>query len=128
MGDSGMGLGARGDPQAIDRIGAVGPCNAPATRNVRLTRALPLPSGTIGAAPGDATYPMDSDLSLRRLLDELQVADVARQGTPRDTPAYTEAVDRDERLVRAVWDAVGDEPVRHPGDNAGGLADEARNL
>lgn len=71
---------------------------------------------------------MNSDLPLRRLLDELQAADVVRQGTPRDTPAYTEAADRVDRLVRAVWDAVGDERVAHAADDPDGSADEAMNL
>jgi hypothetical protein len=63
---------------------------------------------------------MNHDLPLRRLLDELQAADVARQGTPRDTPAYVEAADRVDRLVRAVWQEAGDEPAIGPLDDAEG--------
>jgi hypothetical protein len=71
---------------------------------------------------------MNSDLPLRRLLDELQAADVVRQGTPRDTPAYTEAADRVERLVRAVWDAVGEERAVPAADDADASPDGATNL
>jgi len=61
---------------------------------------------------------MNHDLPLRRLLDELQAADAVRQGLPRDTPAYAEATDRVDRLVRAVWDAAGDEPATRALDDA----------
>ena len=46
---------------------------------------------------------MNQDQPLRRLLDELQTADVERQGQPRDTPAYNEAANRVDRLMKAVW-------------------------
>jgi hypothetical protein len=55
---------------------------------------------------------MNQDDPLRRLLEELQRADAARQGYPRDTPAYAEAADRVDALVRAVWEAADDEPPR----------------
>lgn len=52
---------------------------------------------------------MNHDIPLRRLLDELQAADVVRQGIPRDTPAYAQAADRVDELVRAVWEAAGED-------------------
>ena len=52
---------------------------------------------------------MNQDQSLRRLLDELHSADAMRQAVPRDTPAYAEAADRVDRLVKAVWDTAGTE-------------------
>ncbi len=62
---------------------------------------------------------MSQDQPLRRLLDELQEADVFRQGQPRDTPAYAEAANRVDRLVRAVWHEAGDASVgRSAGDAA----------
>ena len=54
---------------------------------------------------------MNQDLPLRRLLDELQAADAERQGEARDTPAYTEALHRVDRLARAVWKEAGEAPV-----------------
>jgi hypothetical protein len=57
---------------------------------------------------------MNQDMSLRRLLDELQAADAQRQGEPRDTPAYTEAAHRVDRLVKAVWKEAGEGPAIGP--------------
>ncbi len=54
---------------------------------------------------------MNQDQPLRRLLDELQAADAERQGEARDTPAYTEALHRVDRLTRAVWKEAGEAPV-----------------
>jgi len=53
---------------------------------------------------------MNTDYPLRELLQELHAAENARQGVPRDTPAYAEAADRVDRLVRAVWEAAGEDP------------------
>jgi hypothetical protein len=71
---------------------------------------------------------MNHDLPLRRLLDELQAADAVRQGIPRDTPAYAEAADRVDELVRAVWEAAGDQPGTGPLDGVEVTADEVMNL
>jgi hypothetical protein len=58
---------------------------------------------------------MNQDQPLRRLLDELQAADAERQGQPRDTPAYTEALNRVDRLMKAVWqEAHGASSPRPP--------------
>ena len=54
---------------------------------------------------------MSQDQPLRRLLDELQAADAERQGVERDTPAYTQALQRVDRLTRAVWNEAGETPV-----------------
>ena len=54
--------------------------------------------------------PMSQDQSLRRLLDELQAADAERQRAARDTPAYTEALSRVDRLMKAVWKEATDSP------------------
>lgn len=71
---------------------------------------------------------MNHDLSLRRLLDELHAADAVRQGIPRDTPAYSAAADRVDELVRAVWEAAGDDPGVGPLDDAESAPDPAMNL
>ena len=57
---------------------------------------------------------MNQDQPLRRLLDELQTADVERQGQPRDTPAYNEAVSRVDRLMKAVWQEADGGPSPRP--------------
>ena len=57
---------------------------------------------------------MNQDQPLRRLLDELQAADAERQGEPRDTPAYAEALNRVDRLMKAVWKEAGDVPATRP--------------
>jgi len=57
---------------------------------------------------------MNQDQPLRRLLDELQAADAERQGQPRDTPAYTEALNRVDRLMRAVWQEANGAPSPRP--------------
>ena len=54
---------------------------------------------------------MSQDQPLRRLLHELQAADAERQGEPRDTPAYTEALNRVDRLMKAVWQEADDAPA-----------------
>jgi hypothetical protein len=71
---------------------------------------------------------MNKDQSLRRLLDELQAADAARQGQPRDSRAYDEAASRVERLVKAVWREAGEKAeLRAPeGDSA--AADDSMDL
>ena len=71
---------------------------------------------------------MNHDLPLRWLLDELQAADAVRQGIPRDTPAYAEAADRVDQLVRAVWEAAGEEPATGPLDDVGAFPGEVMNL
>ena len=50
---------------------------------------------------------MNKDQPLRSLLDELHAADAERQGQPRDTPAYAEALHRVDRLMKAVWQEAG---------------------
>lgn len=57
---------------------------------------------------------MNRDQPLRRLLDELQAADAERQGQPRDTPAYAEAVNRVDRLMKAVWQEADGVPSTRP--------------
>jgi hypothetical protein len=57
---------------------------------------------------------MNEDQPLRRLLDELQAADAERQGQPRDTPAYLEALNRVDRLMKAVWREAHDVPSTRP--------------
>jgi hypothetical protein len=57
---------------------------------------------------------MNQDQPLRRLLNELHVADAERQGQPRDTPAYNEAVSRVDRLMKAVWQEADDAPSPRP--------------
>ena len=61
---------------------------------------------------------MNKDQSLRRLLDELQAADAERQGEARDTAAYVEAANRVDRLLKAVWQAAGEDPARRPADGS----------
>jgi hypothetical protein len=57
---------------------------------------------------------MNQDQPLRRLLHELQAADVERQGQPRDTPAYNEALNRVDRLMKAVWQEADGVPSPRP--------------
>jgi hypothetical protein len=57
---------------------------------------------------------MNKDQPLRHLLDELQAADAERQGQPRDTPAYAEALNRVDRLMKAVWQEAGGVPSTRP--------------
>ena len=71
---------------------------------------------------------MNHDLPLRRLLDQLQAADAVRQGIPRDTPAYVEAADRVDELVRAVWEAADDDPGRGAVHEAATVPDEVMKL
>ena len=65
----------------------------------------------MGVPPRSPECQMNHDQPLRRLLDELQAADAERQGEPRDTPAYAEAVNRVDRLMKAVWREAGEAPV-----------------
>lgn len=71
---------------------------------------------------------MNPDLPLRQLLDELHAADAVRQGFPRDSAAYSEAADRVDELVRAVWEAAGDDPGLRALDAVEAVPDEAMNL
>ena len=57
---------------------------------------------------------MNQDQPLRRLLDELHSADADRQGEPRDTPAYTEALNRVDRLMKMVWQEASGAPSPRP--------------
>jgi hypothetical protein len=57
---------------------------------------------------------MNRDQPLRRLLDELHLADAERQGQPRDTPAYAEALNRVDRLMKAVWQEADGVPSTRP--------------
>jgi hypothetical protein len=72
--------------------------------------------------------PMNHDQPLRRLLDELQAADAERQGQPRDTPAYTEAVNRVDRLMKAVWQEADGAPSPRPPPHESPQPDGSRDL
>ena len=71
---------------------------------------------------------MNQDQPLRRLLDELQAADVKRQGEPRDTPAYAEALNRVDRLMKAVWQEAGGVPSTRPPPDESTLRDDSTDL
>jgi hypothetical protein len=81
------------------------------------TRVNPLGTGDREedwGAPRGVVKHMNQDQPLRRLLNELQAADAERQGQPRDTPAYTEARNRVDRLMKAVWQEADGAPSPRP--------------
>jgi hypothetical protein len=71
---------------------------------------------------------MTKDQPLRRLLNELQAADAQRQGEPRDTPAYAEALNRVDRLMKAVWQEADRVPSARPPPGESMPADGSTDL
>lgn len=71
---------------------------------------------------------MNQDQPLRRLLDELQAADAERQREARDTPAYSEALHRVDRLLKAVWKEASDAPATGAPTREAASADGSTDL